>query len=190
MKISDLIKYGAVLLTGTLLFCGDSSKPTEEEEEDDNPVSDYSLIGTWETVIPGKPYDGYPDPITVGFQLFGTDTIDSTVDSTFSLYAIQHPDKDLYMRTGTWLLNGTNLVFTGTNCMMIDINETTFEFKPVSDSIKNIVISIDTTNKVDSLWNNIPLKDLGAIVFSFPIYKTFYKWCESLLPNFEKKISY
>ena len=184
MNFRDVTLYILVVLAGTLILCGNGTSP----EEDDDPTFDYSLIGTWESVIPGRP--GYPDTITIGFDLSKT-RIFNVSDSTFFLYAIEHPDKYLYKRTGSWGIEGNTVVLTGADCQMIDINETTYELKPASDSICNLVIRIDTTGgiteKVDSLWNNIKLIDLGGIVKSFPIYKVYPDWCESLSADFIKQ---
>ncbi len=178
-------RYVLCILIGILLLCGEeSTKP--DVQDDPDPVVDNSLIGTWETIIPPRP--GSDDTITVGFDLADSSTWSSS-DSSFYLYAFEHPDKYLYKRTGAWRMQGTSVSLSGTTCTMIDINDTSYKLIDAVDSICNLVISIDTTDsteKIDSAWNDIPLVNLGGIVKAFPLYKIFPGWCESLRPDFLK----
>ena len=183
MKTKCYIELLLIAVLGTLLLCGDTEKP---EEQGDDPVPDYSLVGLWETRIPPRP--GSVDTLVVNFDLARSDN----ADSTFFLYATENTEgsiKPLYERRGVWGIRGTSVELTGTNCQMIDINETTYELKQAVDSICNLVISIDTTDtteKIDSIWYDIPLVNLGGIVKSFPIYAVFPGWCESLRCDFAK----
>jgi len=171
--LQHLVLYALIIITGSLILCGDTTKP-DIEGDDPDPVDLRSFIGTFEDWIPPKPNNGMPDTVVIGLKITeDSQPIDST-DSTFLLYSKELPnDNYLYKHSGTWRLAGSQLVLYGSYCEMIDVTTGAQSLEAQHDSIGLKTMqpeNLDTALVVDSLWENIKIKDLGSIMRSIPCY--------------------
>lgn len=157
MNIRHLFLFGIIAVIGTILFCGDD--PISSVDDDD-PVIDHTVRGTWRDTITSS--------LTTNITYIEITVSDSgRNDSVFTLYAIESPDKYLYVHSGNWEISGDSLKLYGDSCLIIDKGTNTLV--PADDTTKTKVIAIDTTGTGVDIWPKKIITEFADVWRAIPI---------------------
>lgn len=182
MNLRHFALYLLLAITGMLVFCGDSTKPVEEEGDD--PV-DYSIRGTWLDTLLSNP--SWLEK-SVYFTITIEDTSTGADTSIFSFIAIQDPYKNIYQHSGKWEISGTSLLLKGDSCLTMDKSSGVLVTAP--DSTKNKTITVDTTGTGTFIWNEMFIEKYADVWRAISHNEQFTDYLLGSHLQFKKDTSY